>query len=81
MTDTPDLCASLLAHAAGLGLAELETLHPQMARRTLQRRIEARGMGRARRYVALTDTSLLFLGKRQLFVQVPTRYSQSSRCL
>jgi hypothetical protein len=61
-----------------------------MARRTLQRRIEAllhagrieaRGMGRARRYVALTDTSLLFLGKRQLFVQVPTRYSQSSRCL
>ncbi len=63
MTDTPDLYASLLAHAAGLGLAELETLHPQMARRTLQRRIEAllqagrieaRGMGRARRYVALT---------------------------
>lgn len=65
MTDTPDLYASLLADAAGLGLTELQALHPQMARRTLQRRIEAllqagrieaRGMGRARRYVALTAT-------------------------
>ena len=65
MTDKPDLYASLLAHAAGLGLAELQTLHPQMARRMLQRRIEAllhagrieaRGMGRARRYVALAAT-------------------------
>ncbi len=53
MTDKPDLYASLLADAAGLGLAELQTLHPQMARRTLQRRIEARGMGRARGVTSL----------------------------
>ena len=61
MTDTPDLYASLAAQAAGLSLTELQMLHPQMARRTLQRRIEAllhagrieaRGMGRAGRYVA-----------------------------
>ena len=65
MTDTPDLYASLAAQAAGLSLTELQMLHPQMARRTLQRRIEAllhagrieaRGMGRARRYVALAAT-------------------------
>ena len=65
MTDTPDLYASLAAQAAGLSLTELHKLHPQIARRTLQRRIEAllhagrigvRGMGRARRYVALAAT-------------------------
>lgn len=66
MTDTPDLYASLTVHAAGLSLTDLHKLHPQMARRTLQRRIEAllhagrieaRGMGRARRYIALTATA------------------------
>ena len=64
MTDTPDLHASLASHEEGLNLAQLQALHPQMARRTLQRRIEAllqagrieaRGMGRARRYLALSD--------------------------
>lgn len=83
-----DLYASLSAHAAGLSLTQLQALYPQMARRTLQRRIEAlldtgrieaRGMGRARRYVALpvTPTGTPAMPRDEWIIHIPLAATSS----
>lgn len=60
MSSSIDLLNSIRSSAQGLTLAELQTVHPAIARRTAQRliakliangQITARGEGRARRYI------------------------------